>query len=236
MEPSDDEDEGPQVSSPWSLSSGEEGYYEEQIAFEDWFDRLQSCVESEEICLRFAAKINLTPTRCPRCGILRAPMCARRRSEEICPGCAGHYVSVKEEGNNEEIIWLPDPTQQEILQQRRLSRWKHEAKQVAEEEARQMRNSQSHIRPQSVFHTRPLRENPMRPVPARMGRRNGEPRWCRRCGKEYFGDGRCATGADCVGVRRCRHCNSQYFGNGRCEKRYHCNRPRTCKTCGMKYL
>ena len=41
------------TSSPWSLSSEDEAYLEEQIAFEDWSDKLKSCVEPAEICLKF---------------------------------------------------------------------------------------------------------------------------------------------------------------------------------------
>ena len=233
--PSDDEDAGSQASSPWSLASDEEGHYEEQIAFEDWFDKLNSCVETDEICPRFAAIMDLTRTRCPRCGILRAPTCARRRSEDICHGCAGHYVCMSEKGNNEETSWLPDPTQQERLQQRRLLRWKHDSKQRAEDEERQMRTNQSHVQPVSAPHTRPLRDNPAAPAPARMGRSHGAPRRCRRCGEEYFGNGKCATGADCAGGRRCRHCGLQYIGKGWCERGYHCNQPRTCRMCGKRY-
>ena len=97
------------TSSPWSLSSEDEAYFEEQIAFEDWFDKLKSCVETEEICQTFTTQMRLTLKRCPMCGVMRAPMCARRSDEDTCHGCAGRYVSVREGKRKEETTWIPNP-------------------------------------------------------------------------------------------------------------------------------
>ena len=83
-------------SSPWSLSSENDKQFTDRIAFEDWFDKLKSCVETEEICPVFTTNMRLKHKRCPTCGMMRAPMCARRRDEDTCHWCAGHYANMKQ--------------------------------------------------------------------------------------------------------------------------------------------
>ena len=67
--------------SPWSMPSEDDRAFGRRLKFEDWFDGLRCCVETEEICSKYLSTLDTTEQRCPRCGLVRAPLCFRRGCE-----------------------------------------------------------------------------------------------------------------------------------------------------------